>query len=105
MYHALVVIFLEFFAWGLLTSPIIAVSIAFFFIVFILNTVSMLLNLMQVQDLNHYLTHLNGISTAQGLVTDIHPLKYGLAEITLETSLGFFSLLLWIELIDRRPPF
>ncbi len=26
LYHALVVIFLEFFAWGLLTSPIIKVS-------------------------------------------------------------------------------
>lgn len=27
IYHALVVIFLEFFAWGLLTSPIISVSV------------------------------------------------------------------------------
>ena len=28
-YHALVVIFLEFFAWGLLTSPVISVSLFF----------------------------------------------------------------------------
>jgi hypothetical protein len=27
VYHALVVIFLEFFAWGLLTMPVISVSI------------------------------------------------------------------------------
>lgn len=31
VFHALVVIFLEFFAWGLLTVPIIAVSIITFF--------------------------------------------------------------------------